>query len=153
MRDIRSDLQERTTLIDEQIRAAYDQSRKILEQLQNERDAKIADLKSAQAMIAELMEFEQRSWGNVSPPSVPSSPLFVLADLFMHKLNEVGSMSREELVELAVKEGFFADKEQAVQGVHPVLVNLVRSELIRELPDGAFAPPTMSQAIKLRRVG
>ena len=153
MRDIRSDLQERTALIDEQIRAAYDQSRKILEQLQNERDAKIADLKSAQAMIAEFMEFEQRSWGNVSPPSVPSSPLFELADLFMHKLNEVGSMSREELVELAVKEGFFADKEQAVQGVHPVLVNLVRSELIRELPDGAFAPPTMSQAIKLRMVG
>jgi hypothetical protein len=104
-------------------------------------------------MIVEFMEFEQRSWGNVSPPSVPSSPLFELADLFMHKLNEVGSMSREELVELAVKEGFFADKEQAVQGVHPVLVNLVRSELIRELPDGAFAPPTMSQAIKLRMVG
>jgi len=151
MRDIRSDLQERTTLIDEQIRAAYDQSQKILEQLQNERDAKIADLKSAQATIAKFMEFEQRFLGTVSPP-VPSSPLVALADLFMHKLNEVGRISREELVELAVKEGFFADKEKAVQGVHPMLVTMVRSELIRELPDGAFAPPTMSQAIKLRRV-
>jgi len=151
MRDIRSDLQERATLIDEQIRAAYAQFEKTLEQLQNERDARIADLKSGLAMIAKFMEFEQRFLGNVSPP-VPSSPLVALADLFMHKLNEVGPMSREELVNLAVKEGFFPDAENAVQGVHPMLVNLLRSELIRELPNGTFAPPTVSQTIKLRRV-
>ena len=71
----------------------------------------------------------------------------------MHKLSEAGSMSKEELVDLAVKEGFYPDAESAAQGVHPILVNLVRSELIRELPDGTFAPPTMSQAIKLRMVG
>ena len=70
----------------------------------------------------------------------------------MHRLNEVGPMSREELVDLAVKDGFFADSETAAQAVHPMLVTLVRSELIRELPNGTFAPPTMSQAIKLRRV-
>jgi hypothetical protein len=29
---------------------------------------------------------------------------------------------------------------------------LTRSELIRELPNGSFAPPTLSQTIKLRRV-
>jgi hypothetical protein len=151
MRDIRSDLQERATLIDEQIRAAYDQFQKILEQLRNERDARIADLNSGLAMIAKFMEFEQRFLVNVSPP-VPSSPLVALADLFMHKLNEAGSMSREELVDLAVKEGFFPDAENALQGVHPMLVSLLRSELICELPNGTFAPPTMSQAIKLRRV-
>ena len=33
-----------------------------------------------------------------------------------------------------------------------MLTSLVRSELIRELPNGDFASPTMSQAIKLRRV-
>jgi hypothetical protein len=33
-----------------------------------------------------------------------------------------------------------------------MLVALLHSELIRELSDGTFAPPTMSQAIKLRRV-
>jgi hypothetical protein len=151
MRDIRNDLQERATLIDEQIRAAYAQFEKSVEQLKNERDAKIADLKSGLAMIAKFMEFEQRFSGKVSPP-VPSSPLVALADLFMHKLNEAGPMSREELVNLAVKEGFFPDAENAVQGVHPMLVNLLRSELIRELPNGTFAPPTVSQTIKLRRV-
>ena len=61
-------------------------------------------------------------------------------------------MSREELADLAVKGGFFPDTETAAQGVHPMLVTLVRSELVRELPNGTFAPPTMSQAIKLWRV-
>jgi hypothetical protein len=150
MRDIRSDLQERVTLVDEQIRAACTYFEKTAKQLQNERDARIADLKSCLAMIAKFMDFEQRFLANASPP-VPSSPLVALADLFMHKLNEAGSMSREELVELAVKEGFFPDAEQAVQGVHPMLMSLLRSELIRELPNGTFAPPTMSQAIKVRR--
>ena len=69
MRDIRSDLQERATLINEQIRVAYDQFQKILERLQNERDAKIADLKSELAMVAKFMEFEQRFLGNASPPA------------------------------------------------------------------------------------
>ena len=151
MRDIRSDLQERETLIEEQIRAAHEHFQKILEQLQNERDAKITDLKSDLAMIAKFTEFEQQFFGNVSPP-VPSSPLVALADLFMRKLNEVGPISREELVDMAVKQGFFPDAETALQGVHPMVVNMLRSELIRELPNGTFAPPTMSQAIKLRRV-
>ena len=70
----------------------------------------------------------------------------------MRKLNEVGPMSREELVDMAVKQGFFPDAETALQGVHPMVVNMLRSELIRELPNGTFAPPTTSQAIKLRRV-
>jgi len=151
MRDIRSDLQERATLIDEQVRATYAHFERMLQQLQSEQDAKIADLKSTLAMIAKLMEFEQGFVATVSTP-VPSSPLVALADCFMHRLNEVGRMSTEELVELAVKEGFFPDAESALQGVHPMLASLLRSELIRELPNGTFAPPTMSQAIKLRRV-
>ena len=151
MRDIQSDLQERATLIEERIRAAHEHFQKTFEQLQNERDAKIADLKSDLAMIAKFMEFEQQFFGNVSPP-VPSSPLVALAGLFMRKLNEVGPISREELVDMAVKQGFFPDAETALQGVHPMVVTMLRSELIRELPNGAFAPPTMSQAIKLRRV-
>jgi hypothetical protein len=150
MRDIRSDLQERVTLVDEQIRAACTYFEKTAKQLQNERDARIADLKSCLAMIAKFMDLSSGFWLTRRPQS-RLSPLVTLADLFMHKLNEAGSMSREELVELAVKEGFFPDAEQAVQGVHPMLMSLLRSELIRELPNGTFAPPTMSQAIKLRR--
>ena len=39
MRDIRSDLQERATLVDEQIRAAVAHFEKTIQQLQAERDA------------------------------------------------------------------------------------------------------------------
>jgi hypothetical protein len=134
-----------------QIKAAYAHFEKAIAQLQNERDAKIADLKSLHAMIAKFTEFEQRLSGSGSAP-VPSSPLVALADLFMGKLDQEGSMSREQLVDLAVKEGFFPDAGSAVQAIHPILVNLIRSELIRELPNGNFAPPTLAQTIKLRRV-
>ena len=73
MRDIQSDLQERATLINEQIRAACAHFERILEKLQNERDARIADLQSGLAMIAKFTEFEQQFFGNVSP-AVPSPP-------------------------------------------------------------------------------
>jgi len=64
MRDIRSDLQERATLIDEQIRAVFTHFEKTIEQLQNERDVRIAALKSGLATIAKFMEFDQRFSAN-----------------------------------------------------------------------------------------
>jgi multidrug efflux pump subunit AcrA (membrane-fusion protein) len=151
MRDIQNDLQERAALIDEQMAAAKAQFDKAVAQLQTERDAKVGELKSLSAMVAKFMDFERRLSGSGSAP-VPSSPLVTLADLFMGKIDQEGSMSREQLVDLAVKEGFFPDAGSAVQAIHPMLVNLTRSELIRELPNGNFAPPTLSQTIKLRRV-
>ena len=151
MRDIRSDLQERATLIDGEIRAAYAHYEKMIQQVQNERDARIADLKSGLAMIAKFIEFEQRFLHN-APPVVPTSPLVALAELFTQKLNDAGRMSKQELIDMAVKEGFFPDAEEAAQSVHPMLVTMLRSELIREVSDGIFLPPILSQAIKLRRV-
>ena len=148
MRDIRSDLQERATLIDQQIKGAYDHFERSIRQLQNDRDARISELQSAISMIAKFIEFEDR---NVTR-TVPASPLVALADRVMLALNDTGRMTRQELIDMAVKEGFFSDAKSATQGMHPMLTSLVRGELIRELPDGAFAPPTMSQAIKLRRV-
>ena len=85
--------------------------------------------------------------------TVPSSPLVAFADRVMEALNDAGQLTRQELIDIAVKEGFFSDAESATQGMHPMLTNLVRRKLIRELPNGAFAPPAMSQAIKLRWVG
>jgi hypothetical protein len=151
MRDIRSDLQERATLIDDQIKDAYDHFERSIRQLQNERDSRLGELQSALSMIARFIEFEDRNIPKMTQ-AVPSSPLVALADCFMEALNDAGQMTRQELIDMAVKAGFFSDAESATQGIHPMLTSLVRSELIRELPNGAFAPPTMSQAIKLRRV-
>jgi len=60
MRDIRNDLQERADLARDQIKAVDAQFQRMVEQLRHEHDAKIADLKGALAMIAKLMEFENR---------------------------------------------------------------------------------------------
>ena len=151
MRDIRGDLQERATLIDEHIKGAYDHFERSIRQLQNERDARIGELQSALSMITKFIEFEDRNMPQVTQ-TVPASPLVALADRVMQTLNDAGQMTRQELIDMAVKEGFFSDAESATQGIHPMLTSLVRSELIRELPNGDFASPTMSQAIKLRRV-
>ena len=51
MRDIRNDLAERARLIEDQISAAYAQFEKMLEQLQNERDGKVSDLKAEFAAL------------------------------------------------------------------------------------------------------
>jgi hypothetical protein len=148
MCDIRSDLQERATLVDEQIRAAIAHFDKTIQQLQAERNARITDLKSGLAMIAKFMEFEERF---LTPPVVPASPLVALADLFMKKLNDAGQMSKHELFDMAIKEGFFPDAETAAQGIYPMLATMLKSELIREVSDGTYMPPTFSQMIKLRR--
>ena len=47
MRDIRSDLEERAHIIEEQLRAAYAQFDRMAQQLQSERDARLSDLRDA----------------------------------------------------------------------------------------------------------
>ena len=58
MRDIRSDLEERANLIQGQIQAAYAHFEKVMQQMQAERDAKIAELTETLAMINKVMQFE-----------------------------------------------------------------------------------------------
>jgi hypothetical protein len=80
MRDIRSDLEERANLCEEQIRTVCSQFDQRIHQMQNERDAKIADLKSGLAMIHKLMEFEHKLVGNVVPLPNGSGPAQSLVD-------------------------------------------------------------------------
>ena len=77
MRDIRSDLEERAHVIHEQLRAADAWFEKVMQKLQNERDAKVSDLKGTLAMIDKLMQFEAGVVDKVvtlenPPPSQPS---------------------------------------------------------------------------------
>jgi hypothetical protein len=77
MRDIRSDLEERAHIIQEQVRVAYAHFERMAQQLQSERDARIADLKGSLAMIEKLIQFETGIVSNVvklenAPASQPS---------------------------------------------------------------------------------
>ena len=72
MRDIRNDLQERAYLVQDQIKAAAAHFERMVEQLRNEHDARVTDLKASLAMITKLMEFEERHVADRSPDSTPS---------------------------------------------------------------------------------
>jgi hypothetical protein len=73
MRDIRSDLQERADLTQDRIKAADVHFERMVERLRNEHDASVADLKETLAMIAKLMEFEERHIANMSHDATPPS--------------------------------------------------------------------------------
>jgi len=78
------------------------------------------------------------------PQTQPEQPL---ADFLVRTLNEVGAISGDDLRRLALQEGYFADADTADRGVHNTLLNVVKAGVIRQLPNGDFAPAT----IRLRR--
>jgi hypothetical protein len=81
MRDIRNDLLERANLTQDRIKAADVHFERMVEQLRNQHDASVADLKAGLAMIAKLMEFEERHIANMSPEAIPPPPSSQRADL------------------------------------------------------------------------
>ena len=98
---------------------------------------------------------EQRRMANEAPlalPPVHQQPPS-LADFIMHKLNELGPLSKDDLVNLSLQEGIFADPESADHGIHGTLVNIIRNEYIRQLHDGTFVPNTLPPAVRMRHAG
>lgn len=73
MRDIRSDLEERAQIIQQQLRASCAHFEKVVQQLQKERDARVSNLKETLAMINRRMQFETGVMDKVvtleSPPA------------------------------------------------------------------------------------
>jgi hypothetical protein len=199
MRDIRGDLQDRASLLEEQINAHEAQFEKLVEQIRAEHEARLEDLKAEFAALTKLLELEHRRLSNTpqAPKAAPAQaapqavhqpahqgahqsahqsahqpahqahqphqgshqpvhqpalqPQQPLADFLVRKLNEVGAMSRDDLRRLAMQEGYFAEAEAADRGVHTTLLNVVKAGLIRQLPNGNFAPATVLDTIRLRR--
>jgi hypothetical protein len=90
---------------------------------------------------------QHSSHGAQPHPQPQTQPKQPLADFLVSKMNEVGAVSRDDLQRLALQEGYFADADTAVRGMHNTLLNMVKSGLIRQLPNGDFAPAN----IQLRR--
>ncbi len=74
MRDLRGDLQERAKILEEQTKAARDQFDGLIEQLKQEHDSKIEDLKAELDAVKLLMDFEYRRLGSVTPSAQPQPP-------------------------------------------------------------------------------
>ncbi len=192
MRDIRNDLQDRASLLDEQINAAEAQFEKLVEQLRTEHEGRLEDLKAEFEAVSRLLEVEQRRLANIpvtapAPKAQPqprvlshpqphaqvhsqmhpqsqmptqshaqphqqqAQPQQPLTDFVVRQLNEAGAMSREDLRLLTVQEGYFIDADSAERGVHAALVSINKAGLIRQLPNGNFAPATVMDTIRLRR--
>ena len=81
----------------------------------------------------------------------PQQPQQPLADFLVRTLGEVGPLSREDLRRIALQEGYFADGESAERGVTATLLNVAKAGLVRQLPNGNFAPATVLDTIRLRR--
>jgi hypothetical protein len=175
MRDIRGDLQDRAALLEEQINAHEAQFDKLIDQLKREHDSRLEDLKAEQEAVSRLLELELRRSDTapsaqraslrettahavhqpqqhaVHQPQPQHQPPQPLADFLVRKLNEAGAMSRDDLRRFAMQEGYFADADSADRGVHTTLINVVKAGLIRQLPNGNFAPATVLDTIRLRR--
>lgn len=151
MRDIRNDLQERARLIEDQLNTAYAHFEKMVEQLKNEHDGRVAELKMEFAALGKLMEAEHRRMANVLPLQTQAAPQPSLADFILQRLGEMGPMSKDDLVNLSLKEGLFDDRDGADRALHATLVTIIRSEHLLQLHDGTFVPNTVPQAIRLRR--
>ena len=157
MRDIRDDLRERANMFDEQLKSADAQFQKFVEQLKAEHDAKVKDLRSELEAVNVLLGIEQRRHGGApaapmaqtqaraQQPQQAQPPQQPLADFLIRMLTERGPMSKEEIQHVTLQEGYFADGD-AERGVHAVLMHVVKTGHVRQLPNGDFA-----EVIRLRR--
>ncbi|HXG77972.1 MAG TPA: hypothetical protein VNJ31_01355 [Methyloceanibacter sp.] len=157
MRDLRDDLRQRAAMIEEQVQSAQAQFEQYLEQLKRDHDNRLQDLRAELEAVKVLLNIEQRRHGGAPAPvsAVPvqaapaqaqrAKPQQPLADFLIRKLGELGPMPKEELEQMAVKEGYFSDGD-AERGVQAVLAYVVKSGHVRQLPNGDFA-----EVIRLRR--
>ena len=151
MRDISGDLQERAKLLDQQINAARDDYKRVVEQLTREKNSRLDDLKSELDVLNRVMESENRRLRSAaSPPVSPQQQ--PLREFLIRKLSEVGPTSGEDLCRFAVQEGYFADDGSSQKGVDAMLMHLFKGGQIQQLPNGRFAPRAVAnEAIGLRR--
>lgn len=180
MRDIRNDLKQRARLIEDEISAAYAEYEKMVERLQIERDGRLSTLQTELAALGKVIESENRRVTTeppmAEPPRIaepqrmaepprrmqndmslalpqPPQAQLSLGDFILHKLNELGPLSKDDLINLTLQEGIYADPDAADHGVHAGLVGVIHAEQVRQLHDGTFVPNTLPPALRVRRAG
>jgi hypothetical protein len=181
MRDIRDDLRDRANLLDGQINDAQGQFEALVQRFKQEHDSRLKDLKAELQALSTLIGAEERRLDRetaasktqspiqhpqpklqdaqpMQQPQVqsaqqspPQKPQQRFADFLIRKLSEVGAMSKDDLRHLAEQGGYFAEAESARRGVHIALTQALKAGLVRELPNGSFAPPTLPDTMRLRR--
>ena len=99
-------------------------------------------------LLKKMMELEsQRLAHEAGPPRrrilwPTKAPTVVVASApdFIEKILETGPHSKDELKEAGVQKGVF-DPDTAGRSIHITLVNMMRGDRIRVLPDGRYGLP------------
>lgn len=84
-------------------------------------------------------------------PAAAPSQQPPLADFLIRKLGEAGTMTLDDLCNVAIHEGYFAEGDNPDRTVHMTLMNVVKAGFIRQMPNGTFAPASVMDTIRLRR--
>lgn len=147
LRDIRKDLRERISLIEQ----AIDRDTRDFEAKQKQAldafQARIQDAKVALAGYARMLQIEERRAqsmlpealrGTTVPSPPPVAPKTPLADFMCSTMAQTGVKTKDELRDLAQGAGYFGTGEGG-RTIHATLVNLVRGGRVRELPGGKYA--------------
>jgi hypothetical protein len=91
MRDIRGDLQDRASLLEEQINAHEAETERLIEQLKREHDSRLEDLKAELEAVARLMEVELRRLS-----SAPAAPTMQTQEPVHHAVHQPAQQSAHQ---------------------------------------------------------
>jgi hypothetical protein len=146
LRDIRKDLRERISLIQQAIDKDTRDFEAKQKQLLDAFQTRVQDAKVALAGYVRLLEIEERraqsmlpaAVAGTAPPPPTHTPKSPLADFLCSAMAQTGVKTKEELRDLAQGAGYFGAGEGG-RTIHATIVNLVRGGRVRELPDGKYA--------------
>jgi hypothetical protein len=99
MRDIRTDLQERVRLIEEQINLAYAHFEKVISHLQKERDERITELKGELQALGKLIQVEQRRMLESDQKRAAEAEQLRSAEMEQRRAAEIEQRRTAELVQ------------------------------------------------------
>jgi hypothetical protein len=91
MRDIRGDLQDRASLLEEQINAHEAEFERLIEQLKREHDSRLEDLKAELEVVNRLMEVELRRLS-----SAPAAPMVQTREPVHHAVHQPAQQSAHQ---------------------------------------------------------
>lgn len=168
MRDIRADLEDRAQLLKEQLKAAQSAFERQMETIEREHENKLEDLRATLDAVTTLLGSEDRRLNSAKAPAAESQSQErrlqqarpeqadlkeKLTDFMIRELYDSGPASKNDLLKLAVREGYLADDDSAEQTFEDTLTQSTKDGSIRQLPNGHLALPTLAETIRLRRAG
>ena len=143
MRDIRSDLKERLSAIDERMSELvreYNRDKENLDRVFAEREK---FLEQERAAAAAMLAVEQKRYGEEpSNNEGLATSNIQLSDFLINQIRARPGIPKEELRKLAEANGYFSEGEAGGRSIHTTLMNLVRAKRITAVGDNHYRIPS-----------